>query len=395
MVRPMPRSPALALALACLALFPAGCSLGDDDEQVPSGLGASAGDENAAVKLGFPAIATKNTTRVGGGDATADVAGAVNAVFPATSDDNRPRAVVLVDKDDWQGAVAAAVLMGRPLSAPTLLSDGEDLPAASEDALRRLNPRGADLAKDAQVIRIGVNTPKPSDRRTAIIRGGDPFERAAAIDRFQSAARGRPSADVLVVSAERPEYALPAAAWAARSGDAVLFVRRGSVPTATSRALARHEKPDIFVLGPESVIGGEVTKALKAHGRVRRIEGPTPVQNAIAFARYQRSGFGWGITVPGQNFTLASTDRPADAAAAAALGTQGVFAPLLLTDDDDRLPRSLESYLLDLQPGFEQDPNSSVFNHVWILGDERTISVDVQGRVDEITQLVPVEINRP
>jgi hypothetical protein len=275
------------------------------------------------------------------------------------------------------------------------LTDGDKLPAASGDTLKRLDPRGADLARDAQVIRIGVDTPKPSGRRTAIIQGGDPFERAAAIDRFASATRGKPSADVLVVSGERPEYALPAAPWAARSGDAVLFVRRRSIPAATRKALEQHDKPDIFVLGPEPVIGAKVTKALKRFGRVRRIEGPTPVQNAIEFARYQRSGFGWGITVPGQNFTLASTDRPADAAASAPLGTQGVFAPLLLTDDDDRLPRSLESYLLDVQPGFEEDPNSSVFNHVWILGDEKTISLEVQGRVDEITQLVPVQINQP
>ena len=33
-----------------------------------------------------------------------------------------------------------------------------------------------------------------------------------------------------------------------------------------------------------------------------------------------------------------------------------MFAPLLLTDDADTLPRALEGYLLDVQPGFEDDP---------------------------------------
>ena len=63
---------------------------------------------------------------------------------------------------------------------------------------------------------------------------------------------------------------------------------------------------------------------------MNRIEGPNPVENAIAFARYEKGDFGWGVVVPGYNFSLASTTRPADAAAAAALATRGVFAPLLL-----------------------------------------------------------------
>jgi hypothetical protein len=368
------------------------------DEDDPSGVptsGVSAEDEGAAQRLGFPGIATKGTTRVGGADAVADVAGVVNAVFPATGRRNRPRAVVLVDKDDWQSTVAASVLMASPLRAPTLLTDGSDMPAASGDVLDRLDPRGADLARDAQVIRIGEQTPRPGNRKAAIVRGKDPFELAAAIDRFSSSARGEPSDDVLIASGERAPYAMPAAAWAARSGDSVLFTRRSSLPGATREALRTHEQPRIWILGPEAVIGEEVEKALGRLGRVRRIDGPTPVQNAIAFARFSRGGFGWGITVPGQNFTVASTDRPADAAAAAPLASEGEFAPLLLTDTADKVPASLESYLLDVQPGYEDDPNASVFNHVWILGDENTISLEAQGRLDEVTELIPVETSEP
>jgi hypothetical protein len=119
------------------------------------------------------------------------------------------------------------------------------------------------------------------------------------------------------------------------------------------------------------------------------------VENAIAFARYQHGSFGWGITTPGQNFTLASTTRPADAAAAAVLGTYGTYAPLLLTDRANPLPAPLENYFLDVQPGFQNNPNSGVFNHVWILGDDSTVSVAAQGRIDTITQLVPVQTQSP
>ena len=94
------------------------------------------------------------------------------------------------------------------------------------------------------------------------------------------------------------------------------------------------------MLGPEKVISDAVVDDLRKLGRVTRIEGPNPVENSIEFARYEdgRSDFGWGVTVPGHNFTVANASRPLDAAASAALATKGVFAPLLLTDQAKDLP---------------------------------------------------------
>ena len=383
------------LLVACCALF-AGCSIGEDSGDTPPQIGVKSDDDEAAQDLGFPFTATKNTTRVGGGDAIADVAGVAGAVWPATSPSTSPKAVVLVDKDNWQGGVAASVFAGTAIGAPILLSDGGDLPAVTEDTLNRLDPKGSDLTKDAQVIRIGSRPPEPGGRKTTTIDGDDVYELASEIDRVHAVSTGEPSDDVMIASGERAEYAMPAAAMAARSGDAVLFTETDELPPATADALKRHEKPDVFIVGPESVVGPEVEKKLKPLARrVQRVEGPTPVQNAIEFARFQSGSFGWGAEVPGQNFTLASTSRPLDAVGAASLATNGVFAPLLLTDDPDTLPRSLESYLLDVQPGFENDPRLSVYNHVWILGDEDTISVEEQGRLDEITALIPVQINEP
>jgi putative cell wall binding repeat protein len=378
---------------AAAALLLGGCNLGDDSGSPQ--IGAKSGDEHAAEKLGFPATATRNTVRVGGGDSAADAAGVANALFPSTGKASRPTAVVLVDKDDWQGGVSAAVLAGAPIGAPILLTNGNDLPAVSKDTLSRLDPTGSDLSKDAQVIRIGDGTPRPSGYRAAVIEGKDQYERGAAIDRFFSAARGKPSANVVVASGEQAEWAMPAAAWAARSGDAVLLTKRDSVPAATRKAIAEHEKPSIYVLGPEKAVGGKAVRQLEKLGTVRRIEGPTPVQTAIAFARYQRGRFGWGVKVPGYNFTVASTSRPGDVAAAASLATKGVFAPVLLTNRADQLPKPLEAYFLSVQPGFEQDPGQAVYNRVWVLGDDKTVSVKAQARLDEITELVPVQANAP
>ncbi len=386
---------AAALLALLLAGTTAGCGLGDDEGPKPPQLGAQSEDEDAAAKLGFPGTATKNTIRIGGGDAAADVAGAVNAVFPASSPRNRPRALTLVGSNDWQGAVTASVLGASPIRAPILLSDGGELPPVSRDTLDRLRPRGSDLARDAQVIRVGDNVASPGGLKSIVIKGGDPYERAAAIDRFSSAAKRRPSRAVVVVSGESPEFAMPAAAWAARSGDSVLLTERDSVPPATQKALREHDKPRIFILGPKTIVSEKAERQLKKFGRVQRVSGPTPVQNAIEFARFQDGDFGWGITVPGHNFTVASTSRPLDAAAGATLAGNGVFAPLLLTDNAQTLPRSLESYLLDVQPGFEGDPSQGVFNRVWILGDDEVISIAEQGRLDEVTELVPVENANP
>lgn len=372
----------------------AGCSLGDDAGRPPQ-LGASSDDKEAAAKLGFPASATKNTIRVGGGDAAADAAGVASAVFPAASQSSRPTAVVLADSEDWQAAVTASVLAASPIGAPILLSNGGDLPSASSDTLDRLKPKGSDLSKDAQVIRIGDETPKPGGFKTAVIEGKDPYERAAAIDRFSSTARGRPTNDVMVVSGERADWAMPAAAWAARKGDSVLLTRRDSIPAPTRKAIQAHEKPNIFLVGSKAVVSAKVEKELGALGKVKRIEGPTPVQNAIAFARFDQGDFGWNVNVPGYNFTLASATRPADAAAAASLATRGVFAPLLVTNRADQLPKPLEAYFLSVQPGYEEDPGEAVYNRVWILGDDKVFSLAAQTRLDQITELIPVQVNAP
>jgi len=393
----VPRAVLRLLATTSLTVLLAGCSLGDDDSRPPQ-LGAKSGDDEAAAKLGFPSSATRNTVRVGGGDATADAAGVAGALYPATVEADRPTAVVMVDQDDWPSAIAASVLAGPPIGAPLLLSDGEGLPAVTRDTLERLDPGGSDLSKDAQVIRIGDGTARPSGFKTAVVQGDDAYERAAAVDRFFSAARGRPSTDVVLYAGEDAEWAMPAAAWAARSGDAALPVQRDSLPSPIRRALREHDRPNVYVLGPEQVVSDRVMNQLREGDlarSVRRIAGPNPVQNAIEFARFQRGDFGWGVVVPGYNFTVANTSRPLDAAAAASLATRGVFAPLLLTDRVDDLLRALEGYFLSVQPGYEDDPAQAVYNRVWVLGDDEAISIRAQARLDQISELIPVQANAP
>jgi hypothetical protein len=389
--------PRIALCAALLAaLVLAGCSLKADDNSgnAPGAApvaGAKSSDTKAAVQLGFPITATRNTTRVSGSDPVADAAGVAGALFPASEAATRPPAVVLADRGNWQSVIAAGALAGAPLRTPILLTDGESIPPVTSQTLDRISPKGITVPVKAQTILVGDKIPPPDKLKSTVIKGTDPYELASNVDHFASVARGKPSPDVVVASGEKPEFAMPAAAWAARSSDAVLFVKKDSIPSPTRKALTQHEKPNIYVLGPASVISDKVLRDLGRFGKVKRIGADGAVNNAIAFARYKSGSFGWGAVVPGQNLTIANQSRPADAAGAAGLGANGVFAPLLLTDTAQPLPRSLEAYLLDIQPGFEgNDPSQGVYNHVWILGGAGALSPKAQDRVDAATALVPV-----
>ena len=117
------------------------------------------------------------------------------------------------------------------------------------------------------------------------------------------------------------------------------------------------------------------------------------VANSVAFAGYHKGDFGWGPIAPGGNFTVANSTRPGDAAAAAGLGANGIFAPLLLTDAARPLSKDLEGFFLDVQPGYyaDTDPRDSVFNRVWILGGTDAIAADVQSRLDSLVALVTID----
>src|ERR1700761_2238146 len=194
------RIPALGAALA-LAFAVAGCGgakLLHQTSTVSATVttGVPSASPAASQGLGFPLLATKNTTRVDGTDPIADAAGVALAVYPSAAPGTHPPAVALAPTDDWQAALAASVLMAPPIRAPILLSGSGSLPTATSQALSQLAPTGA-----------------------GAIRGA-------------------------------PPSAMPAAGGAAESGNPILFVNAGGIPGPTRQALATHQGGHIYVLGP-------------------------------------------------------------------------------------------------------------------------------------------------
>lgn len=339
--------------------------------------------------LGFPTFATKNTTRVAGADPTADAAAIALAVYPSTGGVPGPGAVTLVDSDDWPAGVAAASLVADPVGAPILLTDGDDATALTAEAIQSLAPAGTAATDGRQLFVVG-EAAKPAGFDTAEASGATAAEVAAEVDRLRTKLAGEPE-HIVVTTDEDPAIAMPAAGWAARSGDPVLFVGRDGVPEATSKALAAHNDVPVYVLGAESAIGDKVVKELeRTASSVERIGADDPVENAIEFARFASGSFGWNINDPGHGFVIANASRPLDAAAAAPLSASGTWGPLLLTEEAGTLPDPLRGYLLDLKPGYDDDPTRAVYNHVWIVGDPAAVSVDVQAQVDELAEVAPV-----
>jgi hypothetical protein len=402
---PRPRQPGapklLAVLVALALVFIAAAIVfgtGDGDSNrseapaptpVPAGSKPEEGTpDQTAERLGYPGFATNNTTRIGGSDPTANAAGAALAVFPSTTTEQRPAAVTVAGEEDWAGAIAAAVLMAEPVRAPILFSGPDEMPEASEEALDALDPQGSADTGQAALFAVGTVAYLG---KAAPVDSGDPAATAAQIFNLRERLTGSPPKHILLASGTSPDFAMPAAAWAARSGDPVLYAEPKKLPQPTAALLKVHPKVPVYVLGPSSVISSEVLREVaKVSKDVKRVSGEDPIANAVAFARYRDGSFGWNINDPGHGFVLARSDSPADAAAAAPLSASGTWGPLLLTDGAGALPQDVRSYLLDVKPGYTTDPTRAFYNHVWVIGDQTAIGLEQQAEVNELAELAKI-----
>ncbi|HEU4392077.1 MAG TPA: cell wall-binding repeat-containing protein [Solirubrobacterales bacterium] len=388
----------VVIAVAFIVAAVVGGSGGESDTGPtgPAPTPAPAADEAAtpvtqtAEELGFPSFATANTTRVGGSDSAANAAAVALAVFPSTVPAQRPAAVTLVGEDDWAGAIAASVLMSAPVRAPVLVSGNGELPGPTAEALAALDPQGSAATAGATAFAIG-DLATPDGGEVTPVKAGSAAATAAAVASLRDRLFGSAPKQIVVAPSNRPDFAMPAAAWAARSGDPVLFAAGDQLPHPTAAALERHRDVPVYVLGPSSAISSKAVRAIARIGNeVHRVSGEDPVANAIAFARYTDGGFGWNVNDPGHGFVLAREDSPLDAAAAAALSAAGTWGPLLLTDGPTALPAPLREYFLDVKPGYTTNPTRAFYNHVWVIGNQEAIDVNQQAQVNELAELAKI-----
>jgi hypothetical protein len=263
------------------------------------------------------------------------------------------------------------------------------VPEPTADALEALDPPGTSLAGGVQAFAVG-GAAVPDGLRTRRI-GATGAAAATAIARLRERLFDPPPRHLVLAPEALPGFAMPAAAWAARSGDPVLFTGPSKLPETTRRALEANRRAPVYVLGPSSAVSTDVVREVERIGNpVSRVSGEDPVANAIALARYADGDFGWDVNDPGHGFVVARSDSPLDAAAAAPLSASGTWGPLLLTDSADTLPAALRDYLLDVKPGYTTDPTRAFYNHVWLIGDADAIGVDQQAEIDELAELARI-----
>ncbi|HEV7529614.1 MAG TPA: cell wall-binding repeat-containing protein [Solirubrobacteraceae bacterium] len=393
---------ALALAGALLGATLSGCGKGGASPRSGAGSGTLGA---APAAHGVVGVATKNTTRLGGADPAADAAAVAQAVYLGLTPATRPQAVVLVDERNWPAALAASALASAPLGAPLLYAEGDSLPDATVQALRAMRPIGAASLGGAQVIRIGTSAAVPDGLRTRTIPtagAGEAAAMAAAVQELFGVAHGGNPRQAIVVAADAPrQLQMPAAALSAESGSPIVLIERTSVPAAARTALKALHNPAIYVVAPTTLdsrayaelapLGTVVHVAGGAGESPSARESADAVENAISVSRFSHGTFGWGIHEAGHGLVFANVSRPLDAPAAAALSAHGDYGPLLLLADSASVPGPLTQYLSDIEPGYTAaaPPVREVYNHGWLIGDERSISALAQAELDSVLEIAP------
>ncbi|HEY2398696.1 MAG TPA: hypothetical protein VGH78_06855 [Solirubrobacteraceae bacterium] len=399
---PSPRRGALALLALAAAAALTGCGKSGIHARSGGGGPVSAGVPVAAQ--GAVSVVTKNTTRLGGADPASDAAAVARAVYPALTAATRPEVVAVVDQHKWGASLAASVLAGAQLRAPLLFSEGASLPEVSGAAIEALRPTGSPALGGVQVVELGTSAALPSgsgsERVRSVALPADDAGAAVAVERLLEAAHGtRPRRVIVVASDVQRALQMPAAGLAAESGAPILFTTRAGVPAVTSAALSRLRRPSIYLVGSQGLASATL-RQLARLGPVtpiaeRGAAAPSPVENAIAVARFTDGAFGWGVKEPGHGLVFANSTRPLDAPAAAPLSASGQYGPLLLLESPNTVPPPLASYLSDIQPAYgrapQYQPVHGAYNHGWLIGDEGAISPATQAELDAMLEIVPAK----
>lgn len=309
----------------------------------------------------------KNVVRVGGQTDAETFSNALQIAYPATRAENSPRTIINLP-DDWRVALAYSPLIARPVNAALIVASE----ANAQNENQRFNAVGS-VASETANGNVAAQIAASVDDRLAQTNGGNY------------------SPNVIIVSSESDyQFAMPAAAYAARTGTPILFVGKDNAPPATVSALQkRSSQARIFALGSTDVIPADIFDQLKRFGAVNRIEGGDFYTNAVRFAEFRdnNADFGWGRTGRNSrrfsptNTILVNPTRWQDSIAAAHLAARGKSGALLFTDKD-RLPSVVDNYLWRQRPYFSMTPAEGPFNTAWVVGSFDKISYKTQAWAD-------------
>ena len=350
-------------------------------------------------------IITPNTVRISGENFYETTIAISQTVYPATFEDNKPNAVILVRDDKKTDAIQAARIIHHPIDAPILYINSNNIPKITLDEIKRLDPQGIFVDGNRKVILIGdieesvIDVIRKEGWKYRHIEGSDPFTLGKNISDYIAEIHGDHRDVVMIASIDEPDYGFVQGSWNAHMGDGFFFVERDTIPEKTIEALEdRYGDAYIYILGKEPYISEKVREELGKYGHVQEIPKNDDIYSqSVAFAGFKDIGknfgwwidkktrdFGWGISEAGHNLIFANPKEWQSTVAASVLSHRGKHGPLILVSGDELL-EGTSNYIKLLQPKYIS-PQEQVYNHGWIIGSTDLIPKKLQIEIDGLLQ---------
>lgn len=357
---------------------------------------------------------TAYTTRLPGNDPETQSILVTQAIYAATREDNAAGAIILTPQDEAIAFTAMNRITHMPVNAPLLYlgTDGR-ISEKTFQEMKRLKPDGVMQDQRKQVY--AINIPEGEIRRieedlkynVRTFYETDPVKLAELLDRWQAAMKADHPDEVIISAVDHPDgikHGMGAMGWNAHMGKGFAWVYTDSVPQATKEILKRRYGKHgsyVYLTGGPDVISDKVAKELGEYALVRRIAGNNIYSTNTTNAGYKDFGrnfgwawgwtprdFGWGLAQAGHNYIFSNADNVLGTIPAAALGHMGKHGPILLVDSGE-LPQSVKDYLKMVKP-FPANPQETILNFGWIIGDQNLISREVQVEVDSYLSPFPM-----
>lgn len=348
-----------------------------------------------ASKEGLLHLNTKNVTRLNSGDPFEMSVLTSQTIWPATHEANQPGTIMLAPLENWQLSLASLNLVHHPNDGPLLFINEGTIPDLILSEIIRLNPKGN--VNGTQIMVVGQlndgELEKLNGFEVLTIEEENPAAFAFEIDELYAELINDIPQSVIIGSLDdkAKAYTIVAGSWITHMNESLLYVSETEIPAETIAALEKRAgNASIYVVGPESIISADVVNQLGQFGKVTRINGETPAQVSIEFAKFKddATDFGWGITNPGHGIVLVPTASPEFAIASAPFAHLGKHAPMVWLEDG-KMTEEMHEYLALLKPTFENDPTEGPYNHAYLIANEQLVSFATQGFIDEMLEIVP------
>lgn len=297
----------------------------------------------------------------------------------------KPNAVILVNKNEVFDAISATSLIHFPINAALLFTEGNRLNRETLNEINNLSLKGY---RGIHVFLVGNISRNVSIElnsygfTTYHIAGHNYYETACKIPDVK-----KEFENILIISGEEYSEGIAATYWSAHHGDPILYVKRNTIPSCTLKTIRRMNAVNVYILGSIKTVSKDVEDSLSQLPNIKqldRIDGETPYDVAVNFAKYKdsKTNFGWGRNYrDGHAFTFGTLNHPIETIAGVLFAHMGKHTPLLLMKKDS-IPSMVKGYIKSVKPMPPKDMPKPPFMHGFILGDTSYLSYSEQVMIE-------------